>query len=214
MSYKKFYEGGWQSGETGGTPITPEALNHMEAGIAGAVPLDGNSVVEGEITIKGDGRSFRREDANGNLIAYFTADKNAMNIRSIWDDDNARQFSLTNNGYKPLAEAVQLWSKDNGVATTATIFGSHNKPSGYYTGNGSGTSRTIDTGGVGSVICIEGSNGPVLVNPTGAIGFNGSNSTAFGLKSSAIKFLNGILTIATTDANTNTNGKKYYYHVL
>lgn len=33
MSYSPFYTGGWQSGENGGTPITPEALNHMEEGI-------------------------------------------------------------------------------------------------------------------------------------------------------------------------------------
>ena len=33
MSYEKFYPGGWQSGESGGTPITPEALNHIENGI-------------------------------------------------------------------------------------------------------------------------------------------------------------------------------------
>lgn len=39
MSYEKFYSGGWQSGETGGTPITPEALNHIEQGIANAHTL-------------------------------------------------------------------------------------------------------------------------------------------------------------------------------
>lgn len=39
MSYKKYYEGGWQSGEAGGTPITPEALNHMEQGISDAAPM-------------------------------------------------------------------------------------------------------------------------------------------------------------------------------
>lgn len=37
MSYKPYYEGGWQSGETGATPITPDALNHMEQGIQGAL---------------------------------------------------------------------------------------------------------------------------------------------------------------------------------
>lgn len=33
MSYTPFYPNGWASGETGGTPITPAALNHIEAGI-------------------------------------------------------------------------------------------------------------------------------------------------------------------------------------
>lgn len=36
MSYKPYYTNGWKSGEAGGTPITPEALNHMEAGIEAA----------------------------------------------------------------------------------------------------------------------------------------------------------------------------------
>lgn len=33
MSYEEYYPGGWQSGESGGTPITPEALTHIENGI-------------------------------------------------------------------------------------------------------------------------------------------------------------------------------------
>lgn len=33
MSYQSYYPNGWQSGETGKTPITPEALNHMDKGI-------------------------------------------------------------------------------------------------------------------------------------------------------------------------------------
>ncbi len=36
MSYEKYYPNGWQSGESGGTPITPEALEHIEKGIVDA----------------------------------------------------------------------------------------------------------------------------------------------------------------------------------
>ena len=36
MAYTPYYSGGWQSGEEGGTPITPDALNHMEAGVESA----------------------------------------------------------------------------------------------------------------------------------------------------------------------------------
>ena len=36
MAYTPYYPSGWQSGEEGGTPITPEALNNMEAGIGAA----------------------------------------------------------------------------------------------------------------------------------------------------------------------------------
>jgi hypothetical protein len=40
MAYTPYYTGGWQSGEEGGTPITPDALNHMEEGIEDANDLD------------------------------------------------------------------------------------------------------------------------------------------------------------------------------
>lgn len=33
MSYEKYYADGWKAGEAGGTPITPQALNHIENGI-------------------------------------------------------------------------------------------------------------------------------------------------------------------------------------
>lgn len=36
MSYSSYYNGKWQYGETGATPITPGALNYMENGIAEA----------------------------------------------------------------------------------------------------------------------------------------------------------------------------------
>lgn len=35
--YNPYYSGGWQSGESGGTPITPAALNNMESGIGAAL---------------------------------------------------------------------------------------------------------------------------------------------------------------------------------
>lgn len=37
MAYTPYYSGGWQSGETGGTPITPAALNNIESGISAAI---------------------------------------------------------------------------------------------------------------------------------------------------------------------------------
>lgn len=40
MAYTPYYPGGWQSGEEGGTPITPAALNHIEQGIANLEPGD------------------------------------------------------------------------------------------------------------------------------------------------------------------------------
>ena len=41
MAYQKQ---NWASGETGNTPITPEALNHMEQGIVDALRRDGGTM--------------------------------------------------------------------------------------------------------------------------------------------------------------------------
>ena len=38
MSYSPYYPSGWLNGESGATPITPDALNHMEDGIKNALP--------------------------------------------------------------------------------------------------------------------------------------------------------------------------------
>lgn len=48
MSYKRYYENGWQSGESGGTPITPEALNHIEDGIVAGLS-EVSSLLNGKI---------------------------------------------------------------------------------------------------------------------------------------------------------------------
>lgn len=48
MSYNPYYLGGWQSGEVGGTPITPEALNNMEDGITEAQETADNATTSAE----------------------------------------------------------------------------------------------------------------------------------------------------------------------
>lgn len=43
MAYTPYYPNGWQSGSEGNTPITPAALNNMEAGIQLANTLTTNA---------------------------------------------------------------------------------------------------------------------------------------------------------------------------
>ena len=43
MSYTPYYPTGWLNGETGNTPITPEALNHMDEGIENAETVAGEA---------------------------------------------------------------------------------------------------------------------------------------------------------------------------
>lgn len=61
MSYARCYTGGWASAESGGTPITPTALNHMEDGIVQA----------NRVKIQ-CGRNMVTSKANANVMAHVT----------------------------------------------------------------------------------------------------------------------------------------------
>lgn len=57
-SYNPYYSGGWQSGEEGGTPITPDSLNHMDDGIAGAYDYTQQSTADKAISLHINGSTW------------------------------------------------------------------------------------------------------------------------------------------------------------
>jgi hypothetical protein len=50
MSYQKYYPNGWQNGKAGNTPITAEALYHMEEGVAAVSAAVEHSVIVLELS--------------------------------------------------------------------------------------------------------------------------------------------------------------------
>ena len=42
--YESYYENGWQNGEDGNTPLTAEALNHMEEGLKNIPQMESGRV--------------------------------------------------------------------------------------------------------------------------------------------------------------------------
>lgn len=85
MSYEKYYPGGWQSGESGGTPITPEALNHIENGIKQThsefLPLSGGTMTG---TLDMGGNNFGNfSNINGIKMRGFRFDTNTTCNLSI-----------------------------------------------------------------------------------------------------------------------------------
>lgn len=89
MAYTPYYSGGWQSGEEGGTPITPAALNHMEAGIEDSLPKAGGTMTGtlnmGQASASGSARS----------IQWTTADDTVFQIRPY---NNLMQIVRTPSG--------------------------------------------------------------------------------------------------------------------
>jgi hypothetical protein len=98
----------------------------------------------------------------------------------------------------------------NGNSTYYDLFGTHNKPSGTYTGNGSDT-RSITVGGVGNVLLVYQTSIQAwgLVTSKGICTVAGDdNIVGFD---DTITFKDGVLK---TRGDLNLSGKTYYYQVL
>ena len=104
----------------------------------------------------------------------------------------------------------------NGVTVeSGNILHTGKKPSGSYTGNGSGTARIIDTGGSGLCCAIynaTGGNQFAILTPGGAITKNGTTITA--MNRDAACFENGQIHLGTSDGAVNSAQYKYNYQVL
>lgn len=85
-----------------------------------------------------------------------------------------------------------------------------NKPSGSYTGNGSATPRTIDTGGIGNVCTVQSVNGFAIAFQQGSITFYGGGYAW----DSNLSFVNGKLIIQSDNFIYNSSGVNYIYQVL
>lgn len=107
----------------------------------------------------------------------------------------------------------------NGAGTNAYKFHHEgNKPSGSYTGNGNSASRTISTGGIGKCILIMRKDWThfAIVTASGGLGFrtasDGQNIEYLSEKEA--KFVDGVLTLATTNGRVNASGYVFEYQVL
>ena len=89
MAYTPYYSGGWQSGEEGGTPITPAALNNMEDGIGAALPKAGGTMT-GSIYMGQSGASSAAQ-----AIWWKTADATEIYLRPY---NNKLQFVVAGQG--------------------------------------------------------------------------------------------------------------------
>ena len=115
------------------------------------------------------------------------------------------------------AQKIRFDNYPNGETGVAyTIFGEHNKPSGSYTGNGSATNRQINTGGIGSLLVLlnHSTGGLALVTQNGSIyGAPGMTSSNF-IGYDKCRFIDGVLSISSSDDVFNGSGQSYEYRVI
>lgn len=174
--------------------------HNVTAEQVGALPLDGSKAMKGGITI-GDGQA--RLSSN-EYIATINAYKDPNNptdaYGSIW---------VHNDG--ALSHTVEVTKKESGKdPATYQLFGSHNKPTNTYVGNGDKTQREINTGGIGNALLIYRNEKSAIVLPSCAIFCsNGVFEVTWD-----VTFKNGSLTMQTTSEYANADGVTYNYQVL
>lgn len=83
MSYTPYYTNGWQSGESGGTPITPAALNHIDSGIAANDAANTAQDNKLKMMPMGGYANHTRIPSGSNLNNYTTVGTYVVNSDSI-----------------------------------------------------------------------------------------------------------------------------------
>ena len=179
----------------------------LTASDVGALPIEGGTVAEGV-------------NFEGGYISLFgdTAHACLSSNKEVGDTNGTRQLLLFNTSVLTDKKySLQLRDWNENTYNAYNIFGEHNKPSGYYTGNGSATERIIDVGGYDN-------NAPLLYiysQSTGIGGFVSRNDAMFFDKSGvtclgadSTHYENGKLYISTDSHLLNRNGSTYQYRTL
>ena len=171
-----------------------------------ALPLSGSKDMTGNRLGLYKGYGFLYTDESSTAVIASDGTPN---------NDNATVIRIENPSIyeASLANAIKLRYKVNGTTNEYNVLHTGNKPTGTYTGNGSATSRTISTGGIGSALAIWGNSCFALVTSGGAFIKNTSNQLNIATLHD-LRFENGILTIVTSSDAINKNGVTYYYQVL
>lgn len=130
--------------------------------------------------------------------------------------ENRRVLMLRDSAYSSSSLETSFILRDyiSSKYTTYNLFGEHNKPIGTYEGSGSTASRTINVGGIGNVLVITSSYGMAWVTTAGAITKTASSTSLGSLNASAVKFVDGVLTMASNSAFVNSSSYDYSYQLL
>ena len=171
--------------------------------LANYLPIGGGMLL-GDLYVN-NGYGYNMANSNYNL---FVALNEAKNLEA-----DHRTLLIATSKFQGIANALQLQDTVNGKNTNYDILHTGNKPSGEYTGTGATTSRSITVGGITSgVLHVTGGGYSAFVTQYGAT-VHGGNSVQY-LPTSQIKYIGGVLTIATASALVNSSGTKYGYSSL
>lgn len=136
-------------------------------------------------------------------------------LSAIDSDNKSRSIMVSHPSYRPdLTNAAYIKEVVNGEQKIYRLYGEHNKLSGSYKGNGNASTRTINIGGIGSILLVWGYGSVMLVTSHGAFGMNYNKTTMTVIKQSEANFTSGVLTLATTNDALNMTDADYSYRVI
>ncbi|MBQ1791788.1 MAG: hypothetical protein II008_16545 [Oscillospiraceae bacterium] len=137
MAYTPYYPGGWQSGEQGGTPITPAALNNMENGIRAALT---------------------EEDVVNNLTSTATDKPGSANMLRVLNDKFSTQI---NSNYLVMTGTLggDVINRANIASNGITFYVNSNVPTNSPPNIGYGAYLFLKSGPTGvSIFCWDNSH--------------------------------------------------------
>lgn len=196
-------------GADGGVPPYLHASQHAADGTDPITPAAINAVNKAGDTMDYNSK-LKFPLANGKGGAVFAlADGVLVQAYADITDDSSNRTGLK---LYPDGRAIILNTQDD-TSDTYNILHTGNKPSGSYTGNGDATERTIAIGGIGGAVALwSGEWGYGVIYPVGGIIANMNGAKYFG--GAEVAYVNGMLTLKSTDNLLNASGVTYYYQVL
>lgn len=158
---------------------------------------------------------FYMKDVGNNTQAKLELDGKSffMESRNVADDDsNSRRLLVSGDSSVDFKDALRFVDTVDGTKEWHTVYGSHNKVSGDYWGNGE--SKTVETDGIGALLFISSDTGMALVSNRGAICLNRLTAEISGLKSYECRFEGNNIIMSTASDFCNANGVQYWYTVI
>lgn len=187
----------------------------------GFLPLTGGKLT-GDLSIANENPKIRLDDTEAGSRSYVG---NAGHVLTLYqypvagDDSNYRGLYLRDNAgsYPAIERALELYDVVTNSAGTKTgkiykIYGSHNKPSGTYTGTEK--ARTINVGGTGNVLFVQSSGYTGIVTSVGSLVFRNATGASTPVHfDSDETYISGVLTLSAS-AYLNDKDEDYTYQNL
>lgn len=170
--------------------------------VKNCVSKKGNSMIEG-------GALQVRNVDNG----YGTFSKN----NSVAEDYGTQMMDIASDGKTAkvnVSAKLNLMTFVDNAGNIRDVFHEGNKPFGSYVGNGIDNEKNIETKGIGRLILVYNQKHFSFVTPEGALVVKLATGAVSWIDGAKAYFLNGVLSLHTTNAAFNEVDATYHYQVI